>query len=287
MNKNGNDRLQQNISYTAEDFRIYAVDKTAGVSDRAFHEAVEIKYVYEGTVMQMIDSEMIIAKEGTITVMNPYELHANMETERYHGKYFLIMVDLDFFVSNNPTGTDLRELLLTKGQTFRHEIHNHPRMQQIIRDVVRELEEQKEHYRLMVYHLMSELFTLLLRDALTPENSRILSKEGLRRSHLLAPALSKIFKDYDRHISIDELAGLCNVSKYHFCRLFKEEMGVTAVEYITRHRISLAEVLLREGRKSIEEIAYQCGFEDIGYFYRCYKKIKGTSPKKEYSIKKA
>lgn len=282
MKKNGNDRLQQNISYAAEDFKIYAVDKRAGISDRAFHEAIEIKYVYEGTVMQMIDSEMIIAKAGTITVMNPYELHTNMETERYQGRYFLIMVDLDFFVSTNPTGIDLRELLLTKGQAFRHEIHNHPRMQQIIRDVVREIEEQKEHCRVMVYHLMSELFTLLLRDALNPEASRIRSKEGLKRAHLLAPALSKIFKDYDRHLSIDELAGLCNISKYHFCRLFKEEMGVTAVEYITRHRISLAEALLREGKKSIEEIAYFCGFEDISYFYRCYKKVKGISPKQDH-----
>ncbi|MBE6691416.1 MAG: helix-turn-helix transcriptional regulator, partial [Ruminococcaceae bacterium] len=121
------------------------------------------------------------------------------------------------------------------------------------------------------------------RDALCTEASRLLSKEGLKRAHLLAPALSRIFKDYDRHLSIDELAELCSVSKYYFCRLFKEEMGVTAVEYITNHRISLAEALLREGKKSMEEIAYLCGFEDISYFYRCYKKVKGVSPKKNLS----
>ena len=280
MKKSENDHLQQDVSYSAEDFKIYAIDKRASMSGRAFHEAIEIKYVYEGAIMQMIDSEVIIAKEGTITLVNPYELHTNMETERYCGRYFLIMVDLDFFVSGNPTGIDLRELLLTKGQAFCHVIRDHPRMQQIVREVVRELEEQKEHYRSMVYHLMSELFTLLLRDAMSTETSRLLSKEGLKRAHLLAPALSKIFKDYDRRLSIDELAELCSVSKYYFCRLFKEEMGVTAVEYITKHRISLAEALLREGKKSIEEIAYLCGFEDISYFYRCYKKVKGISPKK-------
>ena len=283
MRKNENDRLQQDVSYAAEDFRIYAVDKRASLSGRAFHEAIEIKYVYEGAIMQMINSEVIIAREGTITVVNPYELHTNMETDRYGGRYFLIMVDLDFFVFNNPTGLDLRELLLTKGQYFCHVIRDDPRMGQIIGEVVRELEERKEHYRSMVYHLMSEFFTLLLRNALCTEGSRLLSKEGLKRAHLLAPALSKIFKEYDRRLSIDELAELCNVSKYYFCRLFKEEMGMTAVEYITKHRISLAEALLREGKKSIEEIAYLCGFEDISYFYRCYKKVKGVSPKKNLS----
>jgi len=283
MKKSANDRLQQDVSYLAEDFRIYAVDKHASMSGRAFHEAIEIKYIYEGEIMQMIDSEVIIAKEGTITLVNSYELHTNMETERYRGRYFLLMVDLDFFISGNPTGLDLRELLLTKGQSFCHVIEEHPRMQQIIREVVREYEEQRAHYRTMIYHLMSELFTLLLRDALCTEASRLLSKEGLKRAHLLAPALSRIFKDYDRHLSIDELAELCSVSKYYFCRLFKEEMGVTAVEYITNHRISLAEALLREGKKSMEEIAYLCGFEDISYFYRCYKKVKGVSPKKNLS----
>ena len=283
MKKNESDRLQQSISYVAEDFKIYGVDKRASLSDRAFHEAIEIKYVYEGSVMQMIGSEMIIAEEGTVTLVNPYELHTNMETERYGGRYFLIMVDLDFFVSNNPTGLDLRELLLTQGRSFCHVIRDDSRMGQIIGDVVRELREQKEHYRSMVYHLMSELFTLLLRNALMTESPRLLSKEGLKRAHLLAPALSKIFKDYDRRLSIDELAELCNVSKYYFCRIFKEEMGMTAVEYITKHRISLAEALLREGKKSIEEIAYLCGFEDLSYFYRCYKKVKGSSPKKNLS----
>lgn len=283
MNKNKNDRLQQDISYTAEDFKIYGVDKRASLSGRAFHEAIEIKYVYEGAIMQMIDSEVIIAEKGTVTLVNPYELHTNMETERYGGRYFLIMVDLDFFVSINPTGLDLRELLLTKGRSFCHVIRANPRLGQIIGDVVRELEEQKEHYRSMVYHLMSEFFTLLLRNALVTEGPRLLSKEGLKRAHLLAPALSKIFKDYDRRLSIDELAELCSISKYYFCRLFKEEMGMTAVEYITKHRISLAEALLREGKKSIEEIAYLCGFEDISYFYRCFKKVKGVSPKRGLS----
>ena len=44
MRKNENDRLQQDVSYAAEDFRIYAVDKRASLSGRAFHEANIFKY---------------------------------------------------------------------------------------------------------------------------------------------------------------------------------------------------------------------------------------------------
>ena len=151
-------------------------------------------------------------------------------------------------------------------------------MQTIILRIVEEVSEKKEHYRLIVYSLMSELFALLLREEINQDKSRVSRFDGIKRANLIAPALSKIFADYDKRITIDELANLCKISKYHFCRMFKEEMGITAVQYITRYRIALAEALLADENKNVDEIAYQCGFDDLSYFYRCYKKIKGSSP---------
>jgi transcriptional regulator GlxA family with amidase domain len=37
--------------------------------------------------------------------------------------------------------------------------------------------------------------------------------------------------------------------------------------------------MLKGTNKSVNEIAYKCGFEDESYFYRCYKKVKGVPPK--------
>ena len=79
---------------------------------------------------------------------------------------------------------------------------------------------------------------------------------------------------------MDELAELCNISKYHFCRVFKNVMGVTAVRYMNGYRVDIAETLLRDGRMTVAEVAWHCGFEDDSYFYRCYKKIKGIPPGK-------
>ena len=44
-------------------------------------------------------------------------------------------------------------------------------------------------------------------------------------------------------------------------------------------KTNLAEAMLKSTNKSINEIAWECGFEDESYFYRCYKKIKGIPPK--------
>lgn len=279
MKKIKEDLLVQKILFSDQSFKIMVQNRSSNVTSRSFHESLEMKFFYEGRGMQMIDSEIIIANPGDITITNPYEIHTNTETELYKGKYFLLIVDLDFFVDFNPKGIDLREILITKGLKFNNHIQGQERLQTIILRIVEELNDQKDHYRLIVYSLMSELISLLLRDEINQEKSKISHTDtDMRNSKIIAPALSKIFQDYDKTISIDELAALCNLSKYHFCRVFKEQMGVTAVQYIIRYRISLAETLLKEGVLKINEVAYACGFRDLSYFYRCYKKIKGISP---------
>lgn len=279
MKNEEKDFLVQEILFPSEDFKIYAQKRKANRSSKAFHEEIEIKYFYEGNSMQMIGDDIIIAEPGNITVVNPYEIHTNMEPELYNGNYYLIIIDLDFLVSENPKGIDLRNILIAKKKAFTHCIKNDIRLQNIILQVIDEFNNKKDHHRQLIYNLVSELFILLLRDYIVTEKQEKNQPAEMRKANLISPALSKIFQSYDQQLSIDELADLCHVSKYYFCRMFKEEMGITVVQYITKYRISLADVMLRDKDKTIEEIAYRCGFKDISYFYRCYKKIKGVSPK--------
>jgi len=279
MKKKEEALLEEEVLFSTKDFRISIANKEADAWEKAFHEALEIKYFYEGRSMIMIENDVIIAEPGWITVVNPYEIHTNVKSDAYHGKYFLLMVDLDFFNEPAPSRIDLRTLLIAQGQKFNRCIKDNKRLQAIIMRVAEELREQKEHYRLIVYSLMSEFFALLLREELSQTLAGQKQNGRMKRPDVISPALSKILKDYRQHISVEELASLCNISKYHFCRIFKREMGVTAVQYITNYRISLAEKKLKDTNQSITEIAYACGFEDVSYFYRCYKKIKGTSPK--------
>ena len=270
----------ERISFSSEGFRISLDRKRSGGSARAFHEAIEIKYFIEGRSMQSIGSDIIVAEPGSFTIANPYELHGNVEPSRYDGSYYLLMVDLDFFEAHGTFDPDLRRILLTEGLAFRHHIKENRRLCEIFLRIVEEMEEQKEYYKQTVYHLLGEFFLILLREE-TVKNTELSPRERTKNARLISPALSRILEEYHRPLSLDELASLCNVSKYHFCRIFKKELGVTVVQYIMRHRISVADALLRLGQTDIREIADQCGFEDVRYFYRCYKAIKGHPPKRK------
>jgi len=270
----------QRIVFPEADYKIICERRRFCENDRAFHEEIEIKYYLSGSSALMIDGEVLIASKGALTVVNPFELHSNLNFSGYEGEYILLMVGLDFLKEFSPGGLDLRQMLISKGKRLTHYINEDKRLATIMIRIAEELSEEKDNYRLVVYSLITELFVLLFREYTRKELSAEELPASGKAAGLIAPALSAIFENYSKQMSLDELASLCNISKYHFSRVFKEEMKMTVVEYITSYRISLADVMLKDGDKSIEEIARECGFSDISYFYRCYKRLKGTSPKR-------
>lgn len=270
--------IYQNINYVSDDFKIHISKRTTRHVESAFHEPLEIKYFYEGSSMMMIGSEMIVAEKGDVVIANPFEVHSNITGDVCSGKYCILMVDLDFFADNGIFDIDLRQLLLVNRQRFNRHIKNNDRLGQLMLRVWEELDQKRDHYKIVVKSIMCEFFALLLRDELDSRTSEDIDKDVIKRNLTILPALQKIFCDYQEHLTVDELAQLCNISKYHFCRVFKQQMGMTVVQYIIKYRLSVAELMLKTGNCSVSRVASMCGFDDVSYFYRCYKRINGVAP---------
>lgn len=278
--KESKEVLLQKISFMSDDFKIAISDRMSSASENAFHPEIEIKLFYEGDSIQTIGSETIIATAGDITIANPYEVHANIETDLHSGKYYIVMIDLDFFENTGLIDTDLRSLLITNGAAFNNHIKNNKRLNDIIMQVITEAKDQKEYYQSVIRNLMAQFFCLLIRDHLYQGTPRPLTTKEIKKTALIEPAITKIFNDYNQNITVEQLAELCHLSKFYFCRIFKEVTGDTPISYITRHRIHIAKAMLKDKTKSIQQVATLCGYNDISYFYRCYKKVAGQSPRR-------
>jgi AraC-like DNA-binding protein len=81
-------------------------------------------------------------------------------------------------------------------------------------------------------------------------------------------------------VSLDQLASIACLSKDHFIRLFKQEMGITPQKYINQKKMEQAQLLLVTGDSAVKNIAYDLGIEDYSYFNRLFKKHTGTTPQK-------
>jgi YesN/AraC family two-component response regulator len=92
-------------------------------------------------------------------------------------------------------------------------------------------------------------------------------------------AILYINEDLSAELNLSEIAGHLNVNSSYLSALFKKETGSTITEYIMNHRISHAINLLESTRLQIQTVAQLCGFEDVHYFSRIFKKVTGRTPR--------
>ncbi|WP_414717564.1 helix-turn-helix domain-containing protein [Steroidobacter sp.] len=71
---------------------------------------------------------------------------------------------------------------------------------------------------------------------------------------------------------------MVNLSRFHFCRVFRLTVGASPWEYLSLLRLRRAKVLLQESSRSVTEIAHICGFSDQSHFTRVFRRRIGTSP---------
>lgn len=107
---------------------------------------------------------------------------------------------------------------------------------------------------------------------------KIASKTKNQTDSLIGRARTYIDSHYQNDISLDDVSRAINISPYYFSKLFKEESGVTFIEYLTNLRISRAKQLLADPDVSIRDIGSAVGYQDPNYFSRIFRRATGVSP---------
>ncbi|KUG10999.1 transcriptional regulator [Elizabethkingia miricola] len=82
---------------------------------------------------------------------------------------------------------------------------------------------------------------------------------------------------YDKEINIEDVAKLANLTLPAFCNFFKKATQITFTEFVNRYRINKACLLMTQD-KTISECSYSCGFNNVTYFNRMFKKYTNKTP---------
>jgi two-component system, response regulator YesN len=125
-----------------------------------------------------------------------------------------------------------------------------------------------------------EIYTKYLNDI----HSLTGSKKAYSREVQLA--LQYIKENYQNDISLHQAASIVNLSTNYISTVFKAEMGVSFVDYVTQYKIEKTKELLLGTSFKLHEVADKVGFNDVSYFCRVFKKITGYTPndfKKKYN----
>ncbi|MDO9553421.1 AraC family transcriptional regulator [Rhodonellum sp.] len=101
----------------------------------------------------------------------------------------------------------------------------------------------------------------------------------LSSNNRLAHVIDFIKSNIRENINLDQLSEKACMSKAHFSRIFKIELGMTPMEYVLKERLKMAKQYLKIGAFQIQEVCFMAGFNNITYFIRAFKNEFGLTPK--------
>lgn len=96
--------------------------------------------------------------------------------------------------------------------------------------------------------------------------------------------LNYIKENLSEKIAVDTLSKKVYLSRNIFFKWFKEQFGLSPVEYINNERIKLSKKLLAETNNNLQSVSDICGFSDVNYFTRVFKQVEGITPKAYQSL---
>ena len=94
----------------------------------------------------------------------------------------------------------------------------------------------------------------------------------------ISPLISYVHENFLTLTNIDEIASTFYITPSHLCRTFKKLTGYTIIQYINILKIQKSCDLLHNSKKSITEIALDCGFNSTMYFCKTFKAFLNITP---------
>ncbi len=126
----------------------------------------------------------------------------------------------------------------------------------------------------------------ILHDLSASRNMRTLSETGFNNdfqlnfnSRRIEKAFEYMNRNYDKPITLGDIAKLVNMTEVSFSRFIRKRTGITFIDSLNEIRLGHASRLLIDTTNSIAEVSYTCGFNNISNFNRLFKKKKSCTPK--------
>lgn len=230
-----------------------------------WHEHHEFVYITNGTGLFIINGEQLSVCNGDLIVATPNTLHTLLSDQGID--YHCLLIRPDFFASDNIDTLSFKSL-----------VKNDAAIGEIFTELKREYVNDAAASDIMKKSIVYKLIAHLARNHLRS----FLSKDDIERRSAALSRMKRIedfvSQNYKNKISTLHLAKIFYVSENHFCRLFKNTVGISPIDYINEYRVGKAELLLQKTDLTISEVANEVGFENVNYFSRVFRKIKRISP---------
>ncbi len=243
-----------------------------------WHAEYELIRVLTGQLYMTLDEKEFQACPGDIVFIHSGILHSG--TPSSGCVYECLVFDLNAFLKHNPACSSYIQRVIDRSALIYH--HFSPKYEdihQIIWNVFDAMSACPPGYELTtygeLYHFFGVVFSRHLYLADIPQ-----TRKDYKRIMQLKNVLDYMESNYASPVSLQQLADAASMSPKYFCRFFYQMTHRTPMDYLNYQRIEHACYELATSDSSVTEVAYNCGFNDLSYFIKTFKRYKGKTPGK-------
>ncbi len=238
------------------------------------HDYAEVFWIKEGHGIHRVNGHDILLKQGSLVMIRPSDQHTfNVETS----KSSLVITNIAFDKSNLDY---FRKRYFPDSDSFFWTRGPLPFITQLTPEQLNELStmanklfnQPKDH--LTLDHVMLHIFNIF--HQLNSNQSQL--------PHWLSFAIEKYHSPLHFRNGLDGFVAICNRGKDHVNRTLQKYLKQSLSETVNKMKISYAAQQLIMTNSPIKTICAECGYNNITYFYRLFKKFYGLSPA-EYRAK--
>lgn len=256
------------------------------------HTFIEIVYILSGSATHIIGDRSVPATKGDLFIVNydtPHTFVRNEDSDEPLIAYDLLFTP-SFFDSSLLNSVFFESISssflfysLFPEQQIASDVHisgsSYSAFGELFNKMYLEFTGRERGYINIIRAYMTELIVKIFRKMESSQNKEVSSSQ----KQVVNSTLAYLRKNYKKQISLDELAAQVFLSKDYFSRLFRETTGMPTSAFLQKIRVEEACNLLASTNIAIKDVAHQCGFHDIKYFYSIFKKLTGLTPR-QYRI---
>lgn len=269
----------ENTSRGTSEFPIelYYVDKNHPRYEMPFHWHMEYELIriLSGSISLSVDGYAQVLTKGDTAVISSGAVHGGIPEDCV---YECLVFDTSRFMESSSALLHRKYLDFFDADTLIHPFFKAGTIySELIFQMFDAMNRKYIGYEFFTIGLMWQLFGQILHHhAYTVTDLNV--RRSAKSTEQIKSVLNYIRKNYATRLTLADLADILNLSPEHFCRLFHSITGKSPIDYLNYYRIECACELLSSSQKSITEAAYSCGFNDLGYFNRMFKKYKKITP---------
>lgn len=230
------------------------------------HKHMELFFIVGGSGQFFIENQYYPVDTNSLVIINPNVPHTEVSLNAQPLEYIVLGIEgIELSAGENADG---RFTIVDQ--------YENAEISGCLRNILREMEKKSPGYEEVCQAFMEILMIRLMRSISLTVPTEPQVKSTNRQCAAVKRYIDLHFKE---SLTLELLAQVGHINKYYLSHAFKEEYGISPINYMIGKRIEESKYLLAETDFSLSQIAHLLGFSSLSYFSQVFRRVQSVSPK--------